>query len=169
MKLRNSISVFSIWLIFFNAEEKKIMAPPVKATTSVTADEFCGGKNTAFQAGEQVTFHVFYSVVGTYIHAGTATFTTTLENFSNKPVYHIVGDGKTKSSYDWIYKVRDKYETYIDTATLQPMKFIRNVDEGGYKKYETVTFNKTAKTAVTNGGVFKIPDCISTDPIFVSI
>jgi len=160
MKLRNSISAFSIWLFFFNVEEKKIMPPLVKATTSVTADEFCGIKNTTFQSGEQVTFHVFYSVVGTYIHAGTATFTANLETFSNKPVYHIVGDGKTKSSYDWIYKVRDKYESYIDTATLQPLKFIRNVDEGGYKKYETITFNRTAKTAVTNGGVFKTPDCI---------
>ena len=90
MKLRNSISVFGIWLVFFNAEEKKIITPAVKTTTSVTADEFCGIKNTAFQAGEQVTFHVFYSVVGTYIHAGTATFTTSLETFSNKQVYHIV-------------------------------------------------------------------------------
>jgi hypothetical protein len=160
MKIRNSLSAFSIWLVFFNAENKKVMLPPEQVKTSVTNDEFCGIKNTAFQAGEQITFHVYYSVIGTYIHAGTAIFTTTLENLANKPVYHVVGDGKTKSSYDWIYRVRDKYETYIDTATLQPYKFIRNVDEGGYKKYETITFNRTANTAVTNGGVFKVPDCI---------
>ena len=125
MKLRNSLSAFSIWLVFFTGEEKEIMSPPVPKSTIGTSDEFCGITNKAFQAGEQVTFHVYYSVVGTYIHAGTATFTATLENFGNRPVYHIVGDGKTKSSYDWIYKVRDKYETYIDTATLQPLKFIR--------------------------------------------
>ena len=75
-------------------------------------------------------------------------------------MYHVVGDGKTKASYDWIYRVRDKYESYIDTATLQPLKFIRNVDEGGYKNYESITFNRTANTAVTNSGVFKVPDCI---------
>lgn len=160
MKLRNSISALSIWLVFFMGEERKMVMPPAQTTTTAPADEFCGIKNTAFQAGEQVTFHVYYSVVGTYIHAGTATFTTTLETYANKPVYHVVGDGKTKSSYDWIYRVRDKYETYFDTATLQPYKFIRNVDEGGYKKYETVTFNKTANTAVTNSGVFKVPICI---------
>ena len=107
MNLRNSLSAFSIWLVFFNAEEKKITLPPALVNTSIPSDEFCGIKNTAFQAGEQVTFHVYYSVVGTYIHAGTAIFTTTLENFGNKPVYHVVGDGKTKSSYDWIYRVRD--------------------------------------------------------------
>lgn len=160
MRFRNSISAVSIWLVFFIAGEEKAMPAPIPQTAAGVQDEFCGIKNTAFQAGEQITFHVFYSVVGAYIHAGTATFTTTLETFANKPVYHVVGDGKTKSSYDWIYKVRDKYETYFDTATLQPLKFIRNVDEGGYKKYETITFNRTANTAVSNSGVFKVPDCV---------
>ena len=128
--------------------------------TSPLPDEFCGITNTAFTAGEQVTFHVYYAVAGIYINAGTAIFTNTLEMFNNKPVYHVAGEGKTNSSYDWLYKVRDKYESFIDTANLQPLKFIRNVNEGGYKKYETITFNRSANTAVTNNGVFKVPDCI---------
>jgi len=56
--------------------------------------------------------------------------------------------------------VRDKYETFIDTGSLQPLKFLRNVDEGGYKKYENITFNPNANTAVTTEGVFKVPDCV---------
>jgi hypothetical protein len=43
---------------------------------------------------------------------------------------------------------------------MQPYKFIRNVDEGGYKTYENVSFIKSANTAITNEGVFKVPDCI---------
>jgi hypothetical protein len=130
-------------------------------TFSLTAgDNFCGIRNTSFQSGENITFTVFYSVVGLYVNAGSATFNTTLERLNNKPVYHIVGDGKSNSSYDWIFKVRDKYETYIDTANLQPMKFIRNVDEGGYKKYENITFNQQANTAITTEGVYKVPNCI---------
>jgi len=123
-------------------------------------DEFCNQKNTSFQAGEQLTYTVYYAVAGIYIDAGTATFTNTLEKLNNKPVYHITGDGKTNPSYDWIYKVRDKYETFLDTATLQPLKFLRNVEEGGYKKYENITFNRSANTAVTTEGVFKVPDCV---------
>jgi hypothetical protein len=122
--------------------------------------EFCGIRNIAFNADEQITYNVFYAVAGIYVNAGIATFTTTLEMMSNRPVYHIVGDGKTNSSYDWLYKVRDKYETFIDTATMQPLKFIRSVNEGGYKKYQNVTFNKTASTAVTGDGVFKVPECV---------
>ncbi|WP_233589143.1 DUF3108 domain-containing protein [Gynurincola endophyticus] len=124
------------------------------------AEGFCGLTNTSFKAGEQITLKVFYAVAGAHIGAGEATFTTTLTQFQNKPVYHIVGEGKTYSFYDNFFKVRDKYETFIDTATLQPYRFIRNVNEGGYKKYENVTFNKTANTAVTNKGVYKVPGCV---------
>jgi len=127
---------------------------------NIPEQEFCGIQNTAFKAGEQVTYTVYYAVAGIYVNAGTAVFTNTLETLNGKPVYHIVGEGNTNSSYDWIYKVRDKYETYIDTATLQTLKFVRNVNEGGYKKYQNVTFNKTANTAVTNDGVFKVPACV---------
>jgi hypothetical protein len=123
-------------------------------------DDFCGIRNTSFQNGENITFTVFYSVVGLYVNAGTATFNTTLERINNKPVYHIVGEGKSNSSYDWIFKVRDKYESYIDTTNLQPLKFIRNVDEGGYKKYENITFNQQTNTAITTEGVYKVPNCI---------
>jgi len=130
-------------------------------TVSLTAgDNFCGIKNTSFQGGENITYTVFYSVVGMYINAGTATFSTTLERMNNKPVYHVVGTGSSNTKYDWIFKVRDKYESYIDTANLQPLKFIRNVDEGGYKKYENITFNQTANTAITTDGVYKVPNCI---------
>lgn len=121
---------------------------------------FCNVRNTAFAAGETITFKVFYTLAGAYFGAGEATFNTTLEKLNNKPVYHVVGDGKTYSFYDKFFRVRDKYETYIDTATLQPYRFIRNIDEGGYKKYENVTFNKTTNTAVTNEGVYKVPECI---------
>src|SRR5262245_62146592 len=127
MKFRSSISALSLWVVFFTVGEEKNMPVPVAADAAKTNDEFCGVINTAFQAGEQITFHVYYSLVGTYIHAGNAIFTTTLERFGNRPVYHVVGDGQTKPSYDWIYRVRDRYETYIDTGTLQPLKFIRNV------------------------------------------
>jgi hypothetical protein len=123
-------------------------------------DDFCGIKNTAFKAGESITFNVYYSVVGIYVNAGTATFTTTLEKLNNKEVYHVVGEGASNSSYDWIFKVRDRYESYFDTTNLQPLKFVRNVNEGGYKKYENVTFDQASNTAITNAGVFKVPNCV---------
>ncbi len=122
--------------------------------------DFCGIKNTAFQAGEVVTLKVFYNTLGMYIGAGEATFTTSLERFNGKAVYHCVGEGKSYSFFDNFFKVRDRYETYIDTSNLLPVKFIRNVDEGGHKIYNNVTFNQSAGTAVSTNGVFKTTQCI---------
>jgi hypothetical protein len=121
---------------------------------------FCDMRNSAFNAGEIITYKVFYTAAGVYIGAGEATFRSTIETFNNKPVYHVVGEGKTYSFYDNFFKVRDKYESYIDTATLQPYRFIRNVNEGTYKKYENVTFNKSTNTAVTSNGLYKVPECV---------
>ena len=145
------IKAFSLFALAFMAFASKAKAPN---------DEFCGMTNTAFSAGEEISYTVYYAVAGIYIDAGNATFTNVLEKINGRPVYHISGVGKTNPSYDWIYKVRDKYETFIDTGSLQPLKFLRNVDEGGYKKYENITFNRNANTAVTTEGVFKVPDCV---------
>jgi hypothetical protein len=123
-------------------------------------DEFCGIKNSAFVPGELVTMKVYYTTMGLYIAAGEATFSTSLEKFNGKPTYHCVGSGKSYSFFDNFFKVRDRYETYIDTSTMLPIKFIRDVNEGGHKIYNNVTFNHSAGTAVTTNGVFKIPGCI---------
>ena len=126
-------------------------------------DDFCGIRNTAFKAGENITFTVFYSVAGIYVNAGTANFITSIETMNNKPAYHVVGTGNSNSSYDWIFKVRDRYETYFDTTNLQPIKFIRKVDEGGYTKYENITFNQKTNTAVSTKGVYNVPNCVQDE------
>jgi len=124
------------------------------------ASEFCTIRNTSFRPGEQLNFVVYYSIIGIYVNAGNATVVTNLERMNNRPVYHITGYGKSNSSYNWISKVNNRYETFVDTANLQPLKFIRDVHEGNHKKYEHVNFNRTEKTAVSNDGVFKVPPCV---------
>ena len=123
-------------------------------------DDTCKLRNTAFKADEEIRMKVFYSTMGMYVGAGEAVFTSSLERYMGKPVYHFTGTGSTYSFFDNFFKVRDKYESYVDTANLLPYKFVRNIDEGGYKKYNNVTFNQTANTAVSTNGVFKITDCI---------
>lgn len=115
------------------------------------------GQQVPFQQGEKITYTVFYNVIGIYINAGSATFTTSQEKLNNADVFHVVGEGSTNSKYDWIFKVRDRYESYFNTNDLQSVKFIRNVSEGSYKKYEEVSFNPQTNTAITNKGVYKVP------------
>jgi len=112
----------------------------------------------AFQPREKISYNVYYNVIGIYVNAGTATFTTSGERFQNTDVFHVVGEGSTNPKYDWIFKVRDRYESYFNTTDLQPLKFIRQINEGKYKKHEEVTFNQQANTATTKNGVYKVPE-----------
>jgi hypothetical protein len=120
----------------------------------------CGYKNISFKSGESVTFYVFYTLAGIWVHAGNVNFTVNQTTHNAKPVYHVVGTGSTLPSYDWIYRVRDRYESYIDTNSLLPYKFVRHVEEGDYRKDEIVTFDRNVNTATSKGGTFNVPGCI---------
>ncbi len=121
--------------------------------------ENCSPGNNSFVAGETMTFKAFYTLAGIYVSAGEATFRVILDHYGSKPVYHIIGEGKTYSFYDGFFRVRDRYETVIDTATLQPYRFLRNINEGNYHKSQNVTFNQITNTAISADSIVKIPPC----------
>lgn len=122
--------------------------------------DFCHIKNTSFKEGERLLFKVYYNMSPLWIHAGNAEFRVNSEMLDKRRVFHITGVGKTQKSYEWFYKVNDKYETYLDQESLLPQRFIRNVNEGGFKIYNYVNFNHTAGKAVSTNGIFDVPKCI---------
>ena len=63
-----------------------------------------------------------------------------LVGINNKTTFHILGKGRTAYFFDLFFKVRDTYETYIDTTTLLPVKFHRDVYEGGHQINQEYTF-----------------------------
>ncbi|MCH5596866.1 DUF3108 domain-containing protein [Niabella ginsengisoli] len=147
----------SVLAIFSIAAMANTKIPVTTETDDII--QKCGIDNTAFKAGEKVGFVVYYTAAKLInVTAGAGSFTTTLEKLNGKSVYHVVGEGHTLPSYEWAYKAKDVYETYMDVETLLPLKFVRDVNEGGYKKYQNVGFNRAANTAISNG-VYKIPAC----------
>jgi hypothetical protein len=95
--------------------------------------------NAAFKRGEKLSFRLSYG----FIDAGVATLAVTDENleFGNRSTFHVVGLGSSSGVSDWFFKVRDRYESYIDEKALVPWMFIRRVDEGGYKFSQDYVFN----------------------------
>ena len=128
---------------------------PIKA-----GDDFCGIKNFAFNSGEEINYNLYYSLIGLYINAGSARFAVAQEKINETPSYHVTCIGASNSRYDWIFKVRDRYETYIDTATLKPYRFVRHVEEGGFRKDELVNFYHDDLKAVSTRGTYPINNCI---------
>jgi hypothetical protein len=123
-------------------------------------NEFCNIKNTSFKDGEKLVFKAYYNMSRIWINAGNAVFSVASEEIDNKKVFHITGVGKTQKSYEWFYKVNDKYETFLDEKTLLPHRFIRNVNEGGFRIYNDITFNQNVGQAVSTKGVYQVPKCI---------
>lgn len=123
-------------------------------------NEFCNVGNRSIQAGEKLNFKVYYNLSAIWVAAGEANFTTKQETLNGRSVFHITGDGQTYKSYDWVYKVRDKYETFIDTETMLPSKFIRNVSEGDTKFTNYVTFDQRQRKAYSNKKTFNVPQCV---------
>jgi hypothetical protein len=95
-----------------------------------------------------------------WVPAAEAHFMVKTEKQNNKQLYHFIGDGNTLKAYEWFYKARDVYESYVDAETMLPQRFIRNVNEGGYKIHNDVTFNHYKHTATTIDTVIHIPDCV---------
>lgn len=155
-------TIYLISFVLLFSPFRTHMAVPLQDTAAQGNEDekFCGIKNTAFKSGESVTMKVYYSTLGMYIGAGEANFTATVTRYNGKPAYHCVATGTSYSFFDKFFRVRDRYETYIDTTNMLPMKFIRNVDEGGYQFYNNVTFNQDAQNAVSTNGVFKTTPCI---------
>ena len=122
--------------------------------------DFCNTRNKAFADGERLYFKVWYNVSRVWIGAGEANFYVNTENLGNKKTYHITADGATLKSYEWFYKVRDRYESWIDESNMQPVKFVRNVNEGGFKIYNNVLFNQNIGQAVSTSGIFQVPRCV---------
>lgn len=123
-------------------------------------NDFCNVSNRCLQAGEQLNFRVYYNLSAIWVAAGEANFTTKQETLNGHAVFHITGDGQTYKSYDWIFRVRDRYETFVDAQSLLPLKFLRTVDEGGYKFTNNVSFDQQQHKAYSNKKAFEVPECV---------
>lgn len=106
--------------------------------------------NSAFKEGEVLTYRLHYGVMD----AGVAVLEVkpSIMEVAGRKVYHVVGNGYSKGTFDWFFKVRDRYETFIDKDAMVPWMFVRRVDEGGYKFSQDYTFNHYTKKVDVGGG-----------------
>jgi hypothetical protein len=105
-----------------------------------------------FQAGEKLVFNLSYA----FVSAGRGDFEVKekIAEIQGKKNYHISVVGKSYTFFDFFFKVRDYYTTYVDCVTKLPSIFIRDVSEGGYTKKEKYYFNQDKKEILADGQKF---------------
>lgn len=107
------------------------------------AQNDCNIQNNVFHSGEKITYEGAYNWGPIWLKAGWATFSTQKSRLDDHEYFHIVGEGKTYKSYDWFFKVHDIYQSYVDTNTMLPHRFQRDVNEGGHRINNKYTFDHT--------------------------
>lgn len=126
----------------------------ILAQTSLINEEFRNLENKAFKEGEKLTFDVDYG----FVTAGIAVMEVPrIKRISGRNAYHVTFEVNTVPSFDVFYKVRDRYETYIDVEGLFPWRFEQHIREGGYTRDFSAFFDQRKGKAKTSEGEYEIP------------
>jgi hypothetical protein len=138
MRMKNLISVISIaslLMLSLTANAQEVESDKPMAETDF---QYRKVENRAFKDGEFLKYKLAYG----FMNAGEATLEVkkVKRKIQGREILHIVGRGYSISAFDWFFKVRDKYETYLDEEGIFPWLFVRRIEEGGYKKEQDYKF-----------------------------
>jgi hypothetical protein len=125
----------------------------------IVGDNYRYIQNTSFNAGEYFEYRVKYG----FMPIGEAVVDVSPQIYlaNNRPCYRINVLGRTTGLTD-IFRIRNVYRTFLDTAAILPQKFVYSARENNYKRDQTITFNHNSNIALredeTEKKTFKVPD-----------
>lgn len=112
---------------------------------------------TAFAAGERLLFDVNFGI----ITAGYAEMTIPqMDTVMGNSTYKVQFNVRSTPTFDFFFEVRDRYETYLDSAGIFPWRFEQHIKEGKYKRDYTAMFDQKNHVARTDEGEFTIPEYV---------
>ena len=107
-----------------------------------------GMEKNNFIPGEKMVFQVYYGP----LNAGR------LDTIRGKTAYYAEAVARTTGLADKLYKIRDMYGGYFDPESLLPIKSIRDIREGNYRKFNIVEYYHDSLKAVSSeSGEHEIP------------
>jgi len=96
----------------------------------------------SYKPGEKASYTIQYGI----INSGIGSLEVKLDTIDGKEVWHEKFFARTTGLADAIFKVIDIYEVYIDPKTELPVKSIRNIHEGRYRRYNVVMFDHLTRS-----------------------
>ncbi len=111
-------------------------------------------RNEAFGVGERLVFDVNFG----FITAGEAVMAVArFDSVAGRKCFRIEFSVNSLPSFSWIYKVEDRYLTFIDVESIAPWRFEQHIREGSYVRDFVADFDHRNKVARTTEGEFPIP------------
>lgn len=127
----------------------------VSSVPAPEADDLRTQPNSAFTSGEKLTFDINYG----FVTAGEAIMSVGGFKYLNgRKTYEINTYASSTETFDKIFKVRDKYSTFLDVAGIFPHRFEQRVREGKYSKdYQAFFDHEEKKAEASDGKKYTIP------------
>jgi hypothetical protein len=107
-----------------------------------------------FGEGEYLLFSIQYGL----LYAGDATLEVRSDAVLNgRPTYHLVSEARTNKTFDVIFKVRDRHESFMDKEHLYSLRFEKHIREGKFRRDKEVDFNQVEHIAIYPDNEVGIP------------
>jgi len=117
-------------------------------------DDFRTLENKAFKQGEKLVFSVKYG----FVDAGEATMSIpATKTIAGRQVYQLSFAVNSLPSFEWFYKVRTRYESYMDVKGLFPWRFEQHIREGNFSNDFSAFFDQKRGIAKTSEGQYEMP------------
>ncbi len=125
-----------------------------RTADSLAAHQLRRINNEAFGVGERLVFDVNYG----YITAGEAVMAIPrFDTVEGRKTFRVQFTVNSLPSFSWIYKVEDRYLTFIDAEAIAPLRFEQHIREGSYSRDFIAEFDHIKKIARTSEGQHPIP------------
>ena len=114
----------------------------------IQAQNHCAPESLSFQIGEEVEYLAYYNWRFIWLSAAKVDFAVKERTHRGKNAYHFVSTGTSHKAYDLFFKVRDRFESYVEKDTFRPLWFERDTYEGGYAAKDVYNFDYTNNRAI---------------------
>jgi hypothetical protein len=107
---------------------------------------------------EDLVFDVYWK----FVKVGKGTLEIKgFEDINGRTAYHIYSEAKSAPFFDSFFKVRDTNQSWIDAESFCSLRYLTNISEGGWKKFEQLDFNHDSKRFARNDdGTMKYGDTV---------
>jgi hypothetical protein len=110
--------------------------------------------NQAFKVGEKLKYRVHYGIINAANITMAVDQATTI---NGREALAVRCEGETLKSFDWAYKVRDKFQSWIDAEALAPIRYAKTVRENKYYDEDLAIYMHDKKKLRNSDGELAMP------------
>ncbi len=114
--------------------------------------------------GEKLNYRVSYNWEFVWVDAGKVSFSVESMKIDDLRHWYFQSSGKSLPTYDWLFKVRDNFESVTDSISFRPKWYERKTLEGNYLANNCLEFFQEQGIIITESENSNKPYTVDTLP-----